>query len=38
MNIMQVLPLANLDYLCPSLQWAEYELQGEEKEKEIEGI
>lgn len=33
---MQILPVANLGYLCLPLQWAEYELQGREKEKETE--
>lgn len=32
-NNMQVLPVANSGYLCPSLQWAENELQREEKRK-----
>lgn len=30
---MQVLPVANLVYLCPSLWWAEYELYRRKKEK-----
>jgi len=35
---MQKLPVAHMGYLCPSLQWAEYELKGEEKEKDRSGI
>jgi len=39
MNNMQMLPVANLGYLCPSLKWAEYELQREEKrERDGKGI
>lgn len=37
MTNMQVLPVANMGYLCPSLWWAEYELYRRKKEKEIEG-